>query len=130
MKKSNKVEKIKKKIVKDFKETLDVFSVPVPCIICGREEKCPLSEMPPKKILGLEPSLQYICEICKKELLEGFVCIISEDHSKYIVISDDAFNDLFGKGDPDKDLPGIDIPKNRVMYVDKDIVDKIEEKFL
>ena len=129
MKKSNKVEKIKKKIVKDFKETLDVFSIPVHCIICGREEKCPLSEMPPKKILGLDLSSQYVCEICKQELLNGSVCILAEDHSKYIIITDEAFNDLFGKGNPAKHLHGIDIPKDRVMYVDPDIVDKIEAKF-
>lgn len=118
MKKSNNIEKIKKKIVKDFKETLDVISVPVPCIICGREEKCPLSEMPPKKILGLEPSLQYICEICKKELLDGAVCIVSKDPTKRFIIADDTFKQLFG----------VKIPKDRVMYVNKNIIEELEEK--
>jgi len=117
VKKGNKIEKIKKKIVKDFNETLDVFSVSVPCIICGREEECPLSEMPVKKIFGLYPSSQYVCEICKEEFLKDGVCIISEDHSRHIIITDDAFRRLFE----------IEIPRDRVMYIDKDTIDELEK---
>lgn len=117
----NKVEKIKKKVVKEIKDTLDVIYFSVPCIICGKEKECPLTEMPPKKIFGLDDSLQYICEVCKKEVLNDAVCIISDDRSRYIVITDEIFNDLFNGR--------IDIPEARAMYVDEDVFDEIALRF-
>jgi hypothetical protein len=103
-----------KNILKDIS---DIFVFTEKCFICEREEEHPVSLDRFLKLLGIRSKTPNICSLCRKEYLESGVALLSSDGTDWMILTNEAFKDLFKNK----------IPKNHIVFVDKAIIEKLKE---
>lgn len=100
-----------------LKDILDIFIITEKCFICGRETEYQPSLDRFLKLIGIRPKGPIICSFCEKEYLKSGVAILSNDGTDWMILTNEAFKDLFKNK----------IPKNHIVFVDKEIIEKLKE---